>query len=136
MQKYFFVRINGKYLKINFQEILYVEGCRNYIKIVTEGRSHLVLFSMKGMEKLLPSYLFKRIHKSFIVSLDKIISFDADTVFLKGKELPMGQQYRSQLEKAVVIFSYVAEEPETVNSFYSVPLELNRTAMNTLVEAG
>ena len=103
MQKYFFVKANGKYVKIELQEILYVEGCGNYLKIVTERRSHLVLITMKRMEKLLPTYSFKRIHKSYIVSLDKIVEFDSERVSLKEKELPIGGQYRDELERSVVI---------------------------------
>lgn len=136
MQNYFFIRNNGKYIKISFNEIVYVEGCRNYVKVITENKSHLVLFSMKGIEKFLPSYLFKRVHKSFIVSLDKISSFDGDRVYIKDKELPIGQQYKGELEKAVMIVSDTVGEFNSMNSYYELPLVINANKRNRLFEAG
>ena len=103
MRNYFFIRINGKYIKINFHEIIFVEGCKNYTKIITDQRSYLVLVTMKRMEEVLPVALFQRIHKSFIVSLDRIVEFNADAVYLKGNELPIGHLYKGVLEKAVLI---------------------------------
>ena len=103
MQKYFFIKANSRYIKIEFQEILYVEGCKNYIKIVTEKKNYLVLITMKRMEQLLPASVFKRIHKSYIVSLDWINEFDGDTVYLKDKKLPIGHLYKEVLEKSVLI---------------------------------
>lgn len=135
MQKYFFVRINGKYIKISFHEILYVEGCKNYIKIVTETKSYLVLFSMKGFENFLASYLFKRIHKSYIVSLDKITGFNSDRVYLKDKELPIGQQYKGELEKAVMIVNEGGDELISSNQFYPIPIVINANQRNRLFEA-
>ena len=117
MHKYFFIRSNGKYIKINFNEIIYIEGCRNYIKIVMEGKFHLVLIAMKKMEQLLPSNLFQRIHKSYIVSLDRIKEFNTDTVFLIDKTLPVGDQYKGMLEKAVTILS-----EESFNQLAAVPI--------------
>jgi len=105
MQKYFFIRTNGKFVKVDYQDILYVEGCRNYLKIITEKKSFLVLISMKRMEQLLPSHLFLRIHKSYIASLDKVTEFNRDSVCLNDKTLPIGNQYAGLLEKAVNVFS-------------------------------
>ncbi|MDZ4807662.1 MAG: LytTR family DNA-binding domain-containing protein [Bacteroidota bacterium] len=103
MQKYFFIKTDGKYVKLCFNEILYVEGCKNYLKIVTEKKSYLALLTMKRMEQLLPATIFKRVHKSYIVSLDRIIEFDGNTVYLKDKELPIGHMYKEILEKSVLI---------------------------------
>jgi DNA-binding LytR/AlgR family response regulator len=103
MHNYFFIRTDGKYIKINFQEIIYVEGSKNYTKIITDQRSYLVLITMKRMEEILPASLFQRIHKSFIVSLDRIMEFNTDTVYLKGSELPIGHLYKGVIEKAVII---------------------------------
>ncbi|MGB3006574.1 MAG: LytTR family DNA-binding domain-containing protein [Chitinophagaceae bacterium] len=136
MQNHFFIRINGKYLRINITEILYVEGCKNYIKIVTEKKTHLVLITMKRMEQLLPIAFFRRIHKSFIVSLDRIIGFDGSIVYLKEQELPIGQQYKGELEKAVTIFSDLVNEPIPVNTFYAAPLMINGKRKNSFFEAG
>lgn len=103
MQTCFFIRSNGRYIKLHFQDIQYLEGCRNYVKIVTDNRTFLALFSMKAMENFLPADRFRRIHKSFIVSLDRICSFDTENVYLEKGELPIGHFYRGELEKAVLI---------------------------------
>ena len=103
MHKYFFIRTDGKYIKINFHEILFVEGSKNYTKIITDHRTYLVLITMKKMEEILPAGLFQRIHKSFIISLDRIVEFNTDAVYLKGRELPIGHLYRGVIEKVVLI---------------------------------
>lgn len=135
MQKYFFIKFNGKHIKISFRDIVYVEGCRNYVKIVTESKAYLVLFSMKGMQQCLPSNLFCRIHKSYIVSLDKITGFDSESVYLVKKELPIGQQYKNELERAVLILNEEANTSTSIKSFYSVPMVINRNPKNKVFEA-
>src|SRR5690606_24614542 len=112
-----------------------IEGSRNYIKIITETRQYLVLLTMKRLEQFLPASLFKRIHKSFIVSLEKIVQFDKERVWLKGKELPVGQQYRNELEKSVLIINdaeYCSLPTTSIN--YVDPIRIN--SYHKLVEAG
>jgi hypothetical protein len=77
---------------------------------------------MKKLEQLLPLYLFKRVHKSFIVSLDRIREFDSETVCLRDKQIPIGDQYGGVLEK-----NFLIEQAETTEKTihllsYSVPL--------------
>jgi hypothetical protein len=55
------------------------------------------------MEEILPVSLFQRIHKSFIVSLERVLEFNTDAVYLKNKELPIGHLYKGVIEKAVLI---------------------------------
>ncbi len=136
MQKYFFIKVNGKHIKVALREIVYVEGCRNYIRVVTETKAHLVLFSMKAMAQYLPSTLFRRIHKSYIVALDKIAWFDTERVCLTNKELPIGQQYKNELEKAVVILNDTANTSIPGNSFYTVPMVITRNGNSKVLEAG
>ena len=136
MQKYFFIKLNGKHVKINFFEILYAEGCRNYIKIITESKAYLVLITMKRLEQILPAGMFTRIHKSFIVSLEKIIEFDPERVYIKGKELPIGQQYKGELEKAVLIASEATNELTVASHFYPIPVVIKANQRNRLFEAG
>jgi two-component system LytT family response regulator len=135
MQKYFFIKVDGRYIKISFHDIIYIEGCRNYIKLVTESKTYLTLFSMKRMEQFLPTYLFRRIHKSFIVSLDKITGFDSEMAYLKGRELPIGQQYKNELGKGVVILNDAISESPQADSFYSVPIIVSRNQKSKLFEA-
>ena len=120
MQKYFFIKTDGRYIKINFTDMILVEGCRNYCKIVTENKSYLVLITLKRMEHFLPASLFCRIHKSFIVSLDRIVEFNTDTIYLKDKQMPIGQQYKSELHKSVTIINDTTEIMKPGISFPAV----------------
>jgi len=135
MQKCFFIKVCRKYVKVNFHEIIYVEGCQNYVKIVTENKTHLVLNTLKRLEQLLPPGLFRRIHKSFIVSLDKIIEFDGGRVYLQDKVLPIGQQYKRELEKSVIMDNDSASESELSNLFYSEPMGNNGNQKGNIFEA-
>lgn len=103
MQKYFFIKANSSYLKIHFNEIIFIEGARNYLKIVSEKKNYLVLMSMKQMQQLLPAEMFVRIHKSYIVSLDHVTGFSSSRVFLNEKWLPIGNQFKGAMEKNVLI---------------------------------
>jgi len=132
MQKCFFIKEKGRYLKIPFNEIVFVEGCRNYIKIVTEDKVYLLLIAMKRMEQLLPAFLFKRIHRSYIVSLDKITGFDTDSVYLKDKELPIGQLYKGELEKVVMIINDTVTEEFSADRAYKMPFVMNTNFSNRI----
>lgn len=103
MQTHFFIRLNGKYVRINLSEIIYIEGCRNYVKIVTAAKPILALITLKSMEAMLPQEMFVRIHKSYIIALDRMQTFDGDEVQLTERILPIGSQYKGVLERRVYI---------------------------------
>ncbi|HKC34642.1 MAG TPA: LytTR family DNA-binding domain-containing protein [Chitinophagaceae bacterium] len=128
MRDYFFIREKGKYVKIDFHDIMYVEGCKNYLKIVTPGKAYLVLLTMKKLEQLLPSWSFKRGHKSFIVSLDRISEFDSEIVYLKDKHIPIGEQYKGVLERSVLIAQGEVNEKAFPLSTYSMPLRVTKAS--------
>jgi len=90
-------------VKIYFHEINYIEGCRNYLKIISDKKKYMVLMTMKRILEILPKSDFQRIHKSYIVSLNKVAAFDKDTALLCGQELPIGHQYRNVLENIFII---------------------------------
>ncbi len=103
MQPFFFIRLPGKYVRLDFLDILYAEGCRNYTRIVTQNRIYVVHITMKQVEQILPGMQFCRIHKSYIVALGQILEFDTSSVYLKNKTLPIGDLYKGVLEKRVLI---------------------------------
>lgn len=93
-----FLNVNKKKVRIYFADILYVESQREYIKVVTAKTEFISRMSTHEIESLLPAHLFKRIHRSFIVSLGKIESYSADTIDINGTSLPVGRVYRDILE--------------------------------------
>ena len=93
-----FINVQKKKVRILFPEILYVESQREYVKIVTTKREYLSKMSTHEIESLLPAGHFKRIHRSFIVSIDKIESYTAEMVEINGTAIPIGRDYRSVIE--------------------------------------
>lgn len=99
---FIFVNVQKKKVKVLFADILYIESQREYIKIVTEKITLLSKMSTHEIEALLPPALFKRIHRSFIVSLNKIDSYTAELVELNGISIPIGRGYREVVERFFV----------------------------------
>ena len=87
-----------KKVKILFSEIVYIESQREYIKIVTTKREYISKMSTHEIEALLPANLFKRIHRSFIISVSKIESYTAEMVEVNGVSIPIGRGYRDIIE--------------------------------------
>jgi len=91
---FIFLNVQKKKVKILFSEILYIESQREYVKIMTTKKIYLSKMSTHEIEALLPSNLFKRIHRSFIVSINKIESYTAETVEVNGISIPIGRGYK------------------------------------------
>jgi DNA-binding LytR/AlgR family response regulator len=105
MAPFFFIRSDGRYIKIAFGDIMYLESVKNYVRIVTSQKSWLVLMSLRQIEKEMPSDMFCRVHRSFVVSLYHIISFDNEMVQLAGKQIPIGNRFRHSLPASVKILN-------------------------------
>ncbi|MCW3119854.1 MAG: chemotaxis protein CheY [Chitinophagaceae bacterium] len=96
---YLFVSIQLKKVKILFSEILFIESQKEYIKIVTNDNAYLTKMGTHEIEQLLPGTFFKRIHRSFIVAIHKIRSFNSEMVEINGISIPVGRGYKDVLEK-------------------------------------
>src|SRR5450432_4119216 len=94
IKDYLFLNVQKKKVKILFSEIVYIESQREYIKIVTTKKEYISKMSTHEMEELLPPNLFKRIHRSFIISISKIESYTAEIVEVNGVSIPIGRVYR------------------------------------------
>lgn len=97
-EEYIFVKANSKNVKIFLQEIKYVEAMGDYIKIVTDLASYMVLSTMKNMEKMLPTTYFLRVHKSFIVNTWRIDGYDSKNIMLAGVSIPLSRAKKAELE--------------------------------------
>ena len=98
VKEYLFLHIQKKNVKILFADILYIESQREYIKIVTVKGEFVSKMSTHEIEALLPTAGFRRIHRSFIVSLSRIEAYTAEEVEVGGVRLPVGRGYRANLE--------------------------------------
>jgi len=95
---YLFLTVQKKKVKILFSEILYIESQREYIKVVTEKKEFISRMSTHEIECLLPGAVFKRIHRSFIISINKLESYTAESVEVNGVSIPIGRGYRDVIE--------------------------------------
>lgn len=93
-----FITVHKKKVKILFSEIIYIESQKQYIRVVTLKKEYLCKMSTHEIEDLLPSNLFMRIHRSFIISLSKIDSYTFEEVEIHGVTIPIGRSYRNVIE--------------------------------------
>ena len=98
LKDYLFLTVQKKKVKILFSEIYYVESQREYIKVVTEKKEFISRMSTHEIEDLLPSHTFKRIHRSFIISINKLDSYTAESVEMNGISIPIGRAYKEVVE--------------------------------------
>lgn len=93
----FFVKTDGKnrFKKIHLNEIYYLESIKNYVILHTENEQIVTYNTLKYFEESLPAERFVKIHKSFLVSLQKIEKTDTSEVWVLGKELPLGDTYKN-----------------------------------------
>jgi two-component system, LytTR family, response regulator len=92
-RNYIFVKTEYRMQRIDFSEIQYIEGLKEYLVIYTPKGKTLTLQSFKKMEEMLPSDNFMRVHKSYIVALDKIISIERNRIKIGDKLIPIGESY-------------------------------------------
>lgn len=102
-----FIKSNKKTYKVKFDDIYFIEGLGDYIQIHLKDQKIVTNLSMKKMLDLLPDSQFYRIHKSFIISVDKIDLVEGNTVKINEKRLPVGNSYRQDFLK--FINNYLAD---------------------------
>jgi DNA-binding LytR/AlgR family response regulator len=94
----FFIKEGDEFIKILVNNIDYIQGLKDYAKIVTGNNYCLVLKTLKSIEAILSSYQFMRIHKSYIVPLSKISQYNGKCVLINNHEIPVGSSYREALK--------------------------------------
>jgi len=93
---FIYIKSEREYVKVLLHELLYIESLINHIKIVTLKDTFITLMSISQMEEKLPRRAFLRVHRSFIVSLDKISKFNHTHVTISNKNIPVGRHYKQQ----------------------------------------
>ena len=102
-EEYFFVKTDGKnkFRKVKLSDILFAESIKNYVIIHTEAEQLVTYNTLKNIQESLPQTKFIKIHKSYIVALDKVEKTDNYEVWINGKDLPLGDTYRSEFFKRI-----------------------------------
>jgi DNA-binding LytR/AlgR family response regulator len=90
---YIFVKVENKMVRVELDDILYVEGLKNYVSIYTKTQRIISLQVMKQLEEILPPHRFIRVHKSYIVAVDKIQSIEKQEIYIKDQIIPIGNTY-------------------------------------------
>jgi len=108
-EAFIYVKENKRVIKVNLNEILYIEGLSEYVQIYTDRKKIITKTSMTNLEDKLPTEGFLRIHKSFIVSKSRIEAFTASTIEVPGKHIPIGRSYKNSVLNALQLNSSVAQ---------------------------
>jgi two-component system LytT family response regulator len=88
------VKVEYTTIRVDLNEILFIEGLKDYVKIHAEGRLILTKTTMKNIMDKLPADLFFRVHKSYIISLDKIDMIENSRIVIGNQRIPIGESYR------------------------------------------
>ncbi len=96
-----FVKVDGRQVKINPKDIIFIEGLSDYIRIHMPNERLVVLDNLKDFIHKLPSKEFMRIHKSYIIQLDKIKSIDGHLIYHESGSVPVGETYKNEVKKWV-----------------------------------
>jgi DNA-binding LytR/AlgR family response regulator len=91
---YFFIKTEYRLQKVNYKDVIYVEGQGDYLKIVLPDENIMTLQTFKKIEEILPRENFVRIHRSYIIALDKIDSIERNRVIIGGQILPISDTYK------------------------------------------
>jgi DNA-binding LytR/AlgR family response regulator len=97
-----YIKADRKYFKIFFNQILYIEGLKDYVIIYTEDQKVVTAMNLKTIFDQLPAAVFARISKSYIVNTNKITSFDSFNVYINDTELSLGQRFKDDFFKNFV----------------------------------
>jgi len=101
LSDFIFVKTEHKIQKVYLHDILFIEGLKDYVSIFTSSERIITLQGMKKMEDALPPKHFIRVHKSYIVSINKIDSIERSRIFIADKVIPVGDTYRDEFFKIV-----------------------------------
>ena len=86
-------------VKVFLNDILYIEGFSDYIKIITTTKTIITKHLISSLEETLPRENFIRIHRSFIISINKIDSYHADMIHIRNKDLPIGRLFKQNVNR-------------------------------------
>ncbi len=100
-EDYLTIKADGKLFRIPYAEILFIEGLKEYVKIITEQKTFITLETFKHLEMILPSAQFLRVHKSFMVARDKVRSMDGNMLEIGKTQIPISRERKDELIKLI-----------------------------------
>ena len=103
LDAYTYVKADKKMYKVYLKDIIYLEALKDYVKVICEKKSLVTKHPISAFEEKLPSDLFIRIHRSYIVSISKIEAFNSTEIDIADRQLPIGRSYKNQVLKVLNI---------------------------------
>jgi DNA-binding LytR/AlgR family response regulator len=101
-KEFFFIRAKNSFVKLNYDEVIYIKAMENFVQIVTKKETFTQLVSMKKILAQLPVERFLQIHRSFIVNRAEVVSIEKDSVKIGSVDIPIGNSYKEALLKVLV----------------------------------
>lgn len=101
-ESFIFLKVDKKLVKVKFNDILYIESLKDYIKVFTISDNHLVHKSLTSITEELPQDLFLRIHRSFTIAIDKVNSLEGNSVEIASKRIPLGRKYINHAKSIIL----------------------------------
>jgi len=121
MQDFLFFRVEKAYIKLRFAHIMYVQAEKKYVNLVATDKSYTTLCSIGHVEKILPTEIFCKVHRSYIVSLEHTTKFDNEFVYVGNRKIPISEQYRSVLKNSVITLNCELNSFQSENNINSTP---------------
>lgn len=97
-----FIKVDKKMMKINIEEILFVEGMKEYIKVVTPDKTYITHKSLTSLSEELPTERFLRIHKSYVIALNKVKSIEGNRIQIQSYTIPIGRNYSKEVKNKIL----------------------------------
>ncbi|WP_264538286.1 LytR/AlgR family response regulator transcription factor [Flavobacterium sp. N1736] len=97
-----FIKVDKKMMKINIEEILFVEGMKEYIKVVTPDKTYITHKSLTSLSEELPADRFLRIHKSYVIALNKVKSIEGNRIQIQSYTIPIGRNYSKDVKNRIL----------------------------------
>ena len=102
VEPHVFIKVDKKMMKVNIDDILYIEGMKEYIKIVTIEKTYITHKSLTSLTEELPLDRFLRIHKSYTIALDKIKSIEGNRIQIHTLTIPIGRNYSKEVKSKIL----------------------------------
>ncbi|MBW4362168.1 LytR/AlgR family response regulator transcription factor [Flavobacterium taihuense] len=102
IEPHLFIKVDKKMVKINIDEILFVEGMKEYIKVVTSEKTYITHKSLTSLTEELPADRFMRIHKSYTIALNKVKSIEGNRIQILSYTIPIGRNYSKEVKTKIL----------------------------------
>jgi len=100
-EPHIFLKVNKKLIKINLNDILFIESLKDYVKVITSIGDYVAHKSLTGITEELPQSSFIRVHRSYTISINKIIALEGNTIEISNKKIPIGRNYLKKTKERI-----------------------------------